>query len=110
MPSTNERPAKQLEEAEPIDMFNEDGPYFAMGRECPEGELARPGVAPSCEPTCKNPNPICVKLYFMDYVPCFCKEPTVRDESTGRCVQLSECPATKSADCRSKETRGQSSA
>lgn len=64
-------------------------PYVA---ECGPDEKSQPGQHPSCEPSCANPRPVCIKIYFQDYVPCFCKAPLVRDTQSKRCVPLSECP------------------
>lgn len=67
---------------------------FPEGQECPEGERLVPGVLPTDEPTCENPKPVQMKMfsYSMDYVPCFCNEPMVRNKQTGKCVELRDCP------------------
>lgn len=62
--------------------------------ECGANEENHPGAHPSCEPTCNNPEPMCIKIFYtsMDYVPCFCKAPLVRNTLTKECVKRSECP------------------
>lgn len=71
-----------------------DGSLFLSGVDCGPDEYLAQGKEPTCEPTCSNPRPHCPKIYFsgIDYVPCFCKVPLVRDTKTKRCIPLSECP------------------
>lgn len=46
---------------------------------------------PMCEASCANASRWCFAVY--DRRPkCFCKEPKVRDQSTGRCLLKCECP------------------
>lgn len=70
------------------------GSLFLTGTDCGPNEELAPGSLPTCEPTCENPRPVCPKVFFssLDYVPCFCKSPMVRNVKTKQCVQLSECP------------------
>lgn len=92
-PVAVDKGATNNEQPEPLEQ-DEDGvmmvPYVA---DCGADEESRPGTHPSCEPTCANPNPICIKIYFLDYVPCFCKAPLVRDTKSKKCVQKNDCPA-----------------
>lgn len=74
----------------------DDGSLFLSGGQNCNGitEELHPGALPTCEPTCSNPRPMCSKMFFsgIDFVPCFCKKPLVRNEQTKECVDLSKCP------------------
>nr|XP_021198120.2 uncharacterized protein LOC110381997 [Helicoverpa armigera] len=43
------------------------------------------------EPTCDTPTPQ-EEEAPCDYSACYCKAPTVRDTSSGKCVPLEQCP------------------
>lgn len=85
-PTQHNRQPERLEQ-------DEDGvmmvPYVP---DCGADEESKPGVHPSCEPTCANPKPACIKVFSFDFAPCFCKAPLVRDTKSKRCVQRSDCP------------------
>lgn len=75
--------------------LGEDGSLFLSAGSCegPNEEL-HPGALPTCEPTCSNPTTVCPKVFFtsLDFVPCFCKKPLVRNEQTRECIKVSDCP------------------
>ena len=86
LPKPNHQPAiiDDNDERLPI---GPDGSLFLAGAECGPDEQLAPGMLPTCEP-------ICPKMFFsgIDYVPCFCRPPLVRNQQTRQCVPLSECP------------------
>ncbi|XP_072938948.1 uncharacterized protein [Epargyreus clarus] len=72
------------------------GCIYILGRcheECPEGTHA---YALGCgyktpEATCKQPNPVAEDYMLCDFSDCYCDPPTLRDESTGKCVLKENC-------------------
>ncbi|XP_077289053.1 uncharacterized protein LOC143913250 [Arctopsyche grandis] len=80
-----------------VAVSHERGCLYSFGQcryECPEGTRAYLSACRSptwSERTCKEPEkrdmgPIC------DLSRCDCDEPTVKDESSGKCVKLEDCP------------------
>ncbi|KAJ8711947.1 hypothetical protein PYW08_008901 [Mythimna loreyi] len=70
------------------------GPWGRCVEQCPDGTHS---YSSGCRPlvpeaTCDNPNPVAGQAPLCDYSACYCDAPTVRDSTTGRCVQLEECP------------------
>uniref|UniRef100_A0A914XTT1 TIL domain-containing protein n=1 Tax=Panagrolaimus superbus TaxID=310955 RepID=A0A914XTT1_9BILA len=73
------------------------------GQEC--GENAALRTCPGCEPTCKNPNPICPAICRLGQA-CQCLQGFVRNDA-GKCVKQSECAATggnNNTQCKENET------
>lgn len=70
---------------------------FLHGNDCQGDESPAPGKLPECEPTCDNPRPPCLRIFYssLDMVACFCKQPLVRNKLTNKCVRLEECPSKK---------------
>ncbi|KAL0819445.1 hypothetical protein ABMA28_007550 [Loxostege sticticalis] len=64
----------------------------APTNDCPPGEHIVLYCPQKAEPDCDVPT--LHEPYFAacDLADCFCNEPTVRDISTGQCVELSKCP------------------
>uniref|UniRef100_A0AC34QZR9 EGF-like domain-containing protein n=1 Tax=Panagrolaimus sp. JU765 TaxID=591449 RepID=A0AC34QZR9_9BILA len=66
---------------------------------CDENEELR--SCPGCEPSCKNPNPICPRICRPGRK-CRCKKGFYRD-STGDCVELEECREEGNKTCDENE-------
>uniref|UniRef100_A0A914PBI4 TIL domain-containing protein n=1 Tax=Panagrolaimus davidi TaxID=227884 RepID=A0A914PBI4_9BILA len=69
---------------------------------CSENEAL--ASCPGCEPSCKNPNPIC-PMICREGQACQCSAGFVRNDA-GKCVRQTECSATggNSAQCKENET------
>ncbi|KMR05351.1 chymotrypsin inhibitor-like protein [Lasius niger] len=53
---------------------------------CPKNEIYKK-CGTACQPSCKNPNPICNKLCVKG---CFCKDGQLRNK-WGKCVEPCDC-------------------
>ncbi|WKY12431.1 hypothetical protein Q1695_003763 [Nippostrongylus brasiliensis] len=51
----------------------------------------------ACEPSCKNPKPVCTRQCVVDV--CQCKQAFIRDKKGGACISVDDCPKDPIKPC-----------
>lgn len=74
-------------------------------RKCEANQTCTSGCAPTCRPSCKEPNPFCILICIMNGTNCVCKDGYVVGPK-GNCIKLTDCPppTCRGASCGKNRT------